>query len=295
MQTYHDCLPCFLKQTLNVVEMVNLDDCQREKVLRSVLQQMSDIDFQLSPPAMARKIHTLIREISGVTDPFATEKQRDQELAIQLLPQLEQQVLLADDPLQAAVLLAIAGNSIDHGVYHGMSVEQILSDIEQGMTAPLHGNLPQFSAAIKQAKSILYLGDNAGEVVLDKPLLNLLPLEKTVFAVRGKAILNDALRADAEQAGITELVTVIDNGDCSPGTILEYCSAEFNHHFTQADLIIAKGQGNYETLSDNSANIFFLLKAKCPIVARHAKCNVGDALLISTQLQDSSIEQKSYC
>lgn len=279
MRTYHDCIPCFVKQTLSVLNMLNLDDATREQTLRSVLEQMSTIDFHLSPPAMARSIHSIIRDISGNPDPFLAEKQRYQKLAIQLMPQLEHDVLLAEDPLRAAVLLAIAGNSIDHGVYHDITESQALINIEHGLEATLQGDLHQFATAIKQAKSILYLGDNAGEIVLDKLLLNRLPLDKTTFVVRGGPIINDALWADAEQAGITELVPVIDNGDNSPGTILEHCSDQFRQTFNQADLIIAKGQGNYETLSEVPGNIFFLLKAKCPVIAHHIGCELGSALL----------------
>lgn len=279
MRTYHDCLPCFMKQTLSVLEMIDVDDITREKTLRSVLQQLSTIDLHLSPPAMARKIHRIIREICNNPDPFYNEKQRYQKLAIRLLPQIEQDVLLAEDPLRAAVQMAIAGNSIDHGVYHDMTEAQALTSIEQGLQTPLQGNLEEFSAAIAGAQSILYLGDNSGEIVLDKLLLKQLPMKKTTFVVRGGPILNDALWADAEQAGITELVHVIDNGDNTPGTLLEHCSAEFREMFRQADLIIAKGQGNYETLSDVPGNIFFLLKAKCPVIARHIGCELGSALL----------------
>ncbi|MEA3465140.1 MAG: ARMT1-like domain-containing protein [Thermodesulfobacteriota bacterium] len=279
MRTFHDCIPCFVKQTLAVLNMLDLDDAKREKTLRAVLQQLSTIDFHLSPPAMARSIHHLIRDISGNPDPFLAEKQRYQKLALQLMPQLEQDVLLADDPLLATVLLAIAGNSIDHGVYHDMTEAQALTSIEQGLSANLQGNLHQFATAINQASSILYLGDNAGEIVLDKLLLKQLPLDKTTFVVRGAPIINDALWVDAEQAGITELVSVITNGDNSPGTILEHCSDQFRQTFNQADLIIAKGQGNYETLSDVSGNIFFLLKAKCPVIASHIGCELGSALL----------------
>lgn len=279
MRTYYECIPCFVKQTMSVMEMIDLDDRGREKVLRTVLHQLSNIDFNLSPPAMAREIHKLIRTTSGNSDPYRAEKQRDQQLALRLLPELERKVAQAENTLRAAVLLAIAGNSIDHGVYHGMSVEQILSSIEQALDAPLLGDLDKFSHAIKQAESILYLGDNAGEIALDKILIKQLPLAKTTFVVRGAPILNDALRDDAEQAGISDLVTVIDNGDDSPGTIMQHCSPEFVALFNQADMIIAKGQGNYETLSESSANIFFLLKAKCPVVAADIGCEVGSALL----------------
>lgn len=279
MKTYQACIPCFVKQTISVLEMIDCDDTNRETILRTVLQHLSRINFHLSPPEMARDIHRIIRETSGNTDPFLAEKNLYQDLALQLLPQLEQNLLLSDDPLRAAILLAIAGNSIDHGVYHDLSPEQALIALEQGLSVPLTGDIDQFIAAIEKAETILYLADNAGEIVLDKLLLQQLPLDKITFVVRGGPILNDALMADAEQAGITELVPVIDNGDDTPGTLLKFCSTEFQQLFNNADLIIAKGQGNYETLSDVDGNIFFLLKAKCTVVAKDIGCPIGSAIL----------------
>lgn len=279
MKTYQDCIPCFVKQTISVLEMIECDDTNRETVLRTVLEHLSQIDFHLSPPEMARNIHRIIRETSGNQDPFLSEKNRYQDLALQLLPQLEQALLLSNDPLKSAILLAIAGNSIDHGVYHDLSEEQALTAIEQGLDVTLLGDVDQFSQAVDQAETILYLADNAGEIVLDKLLLQQLPLDKITFVVRGGPILNDALLPDAEQAGITELVPVIDNGDDAPGTVLKFCSKEFQKRFNSADLIISKGQGNYETLSDVDGNIFFLLKAKCSVVAKEIGCPVGSAVL----------------
>ena len=279
MHTYYDCIPCFINQTISVLEMVNASDKVREATMRQVLTQLSNIDFHLSPPAMARSIHHTIRTISGSPDPFAAEKQRYQKLALTLLPRLEQMVANSDNPLHSAVLLAIAGNSIDHGVYHNMSEQRALDAIDVALKAELFGEIDTFATAVNNAESILYLADNAGEIVLDRLLLQQLPAGKTTLAVRGSAIINDALTTDAMDAGISELATIVDNGDATPGTLLEYCSEEFKQLFAAADIIIAKGQGNYETLSDCNANIFFLLKAKCPVVARHIGCEVGCAVL----------------
>ncbi len=178
MKTYHDCIPCFVKQTISVLEMINCNEVDSEKILRTVLHHMSRIDFHLSPPEMARTIHRLIRETSGNVDPFSDEKKRYQSLALQLLPQLEQNMLLSDDPFKSAILLAIAGNSIDHGVYHDLSEKQVLNALEQGLHVPLIGDTDQFLNAIEQAGSILYLADNAGEIVVDKLLLLQVPLRK---------------------------------------------------------------------------------------------------------------------
>ena len=125
----------------------------------------------------------------------------------------------------------------------------------------------------------LYLADNAGEIVFDRLLIERLPAEKVTLAVRGGAVLNDATLIDAENTGITELVEVIRNGSDAPGTILEDCSEEFKRCFAAADLIVAKGQGNYESLSHFKKKIYFLLTVKCSVVAQDLKCCVNDLVL----------------
>jgi len=147
------------------------------------------------------------------------------------------------------------------------------------MSARLDANLAEFSRAIAAAERILYLADNAGEIVFDRLLIERLPTEKVTVAVRGLPVINDATLIDAEYAGITELVEVIDNGSDAPGTILEDCSEAFLERFHAADLIISKGQGNYETLSQVHKDIYFLLKVKCPVVARDVGCQMNSLVL----------------
>ena len=144
-----------------------------------------------------------------------------------------------------------------------MDETRALQAIDTALHIPLVGDVDRLKHDIECADSILFLADNAGEIVLDRLLIELLPSDKVTVVVRGNAILNDALYAEAVEAGLTECVKVIDNGDNSPGTDLSRCRPEVQQAFAEADLILAKGQGNYETLSDENANIVFLLKAKC--------------------------------
>jgi|AntRauTorckE6833_2_1112554.scaffolds.fasta_scaffold10065_2 uncharacterized protein with ATP-grasp and redox domains len=275
-----ECLPCFVKQTLSVLSMVNADDATRERIMREVLAELSTIDFKQPPPEQAQKIHALIRDLCANDDPYAAQKHADMELALELSALIEPEVDSAPDPFYAALQMAIAGNNLDHGVYHDLSYAEARAFLEQGLHTEIKGDLKYFRARIESAETILFLGDNAGEIVFDRFLLLQMQHKEVVYAVRGSAIINDALLSDAQQAGIDKLVgTLMTNGDNAPGTVLHRCSFEFRRIFDTADLIIAKGQGNYETLSDHPANIFFLLKAKCPVVARHIGCDLGDALL----------------
>lgn len=275
-----DCLPCFVKQTLSVLNLVEADEATRERIMRDVLATLSTIDLNQTPPEQAQQIHAHIRTLCSNPDPYAAQKRADMELALELFSLIEPEVENADNPFYAALQMAIAGNSLDHGVYHELSTAQARTFLEQGLHTDIKGDLEGFRTRIENAHSILYLGDNAGEIVFDRFLLRQMEDKHVTYAVRGGAIINDALLADAHQAGIQNLVsTLMDNGYDAPGTVLNHCSDEFRRIFDTADLIIAKGQGNYETLSEHPANIYFLLKAKCPVVARHIGCEVGDALL----------------
>jgi len=280
MRTYFDCIPCFVRQVLDSVRMTTDDEQIQEKVLREALYLGSKMDLSQSPPAMAQKIHRFIREITGVKDPYLEVKNRFNKLALQMYPELKQQVETSADPLETAVRLAIAGNIIDFGVNSVVEQSQVEKTIAESLTEPLDMEaLEEFREATSQAEDILYLGDNSGEIVFDRLLIEQLPYEKITFAVKGGPILNDATIEDAQIVGLTDIVNVIDNGSDAPGTILESCSEAFRRRFDKSDLIIAKGQGNYETLSNIDKNIFFMLQPKCVVLARHLGCEIGSLVL----------------
>ncbi len=280
MRTYFDCIPCFVRQVLDSVRMTTDDEQIQEKVLREALYLGSKMDLSQSPPAMAQKIHRFIREITGVKDPYLEVKNRFNKLALQMYPELKQQVETSADPLETAVRLAIAGNIIDFGVNSVVEQSQVERTITESLTEPLDMEaMEEFREATSQAEDILYLGDNTGEIVFDRLLIEQLPYEKITFAVKGGPILNDATIEDAQIVGLTDIVNVIDNGSDAPGTILENCSEAFRRRFDKSDLIIAKGQGNYETLSNIDKNIFFMLQPKCVVLARHLGCEIGSLVL----------------
>jgi len=280
MRTYFDCVPCFVRQVLDSVRMVTDDERLHEKVLREALQMASEMDLSWNPPAMAQKIHRFIREITGIDDPYLEVKNRFNTLALQLYPELKKRVEASIDPVETAVRLAIAGNIIDFGVNSDVEPGQVEQTIIESLTDTLDtGSLEVFKNVISQAHDILYLGDNAGEIVFDRLLIEQLPCEKITFVVKGGPILNDAVIEDARNTGLMEIVDVIDNGSDAPGTILDDCSEMFRRRFEQSDMIIAKGQGNYETLSDVEKKIFFLIRPKCNVLARQLGCEIGSLVL----------------
>lgn len=286
MRTYFDCIPCFVRQALDSVRMTTDDEQIQERVLREALRLGSQMDFHQSPPAMAQRIHRYIREITGEEDPYLELKNRFNKLALQMYPELRRRVKNSADPLETAVRLAIAGNIIDFGVNSVVDQSKLESTIAESLTDQLDTEaLEQFADATLRAADILYLGDNAGEIVFDRLLIEQLPYEKITFVVRASPILNDATMQDARIVGLTDIVSVIDSGSDAPGTILESCSEAFRRRFDESDLVIAKGQGNYETLSDVDKEVFFLIKPKCVVLARHLGCEIGSSVLSGLNLR----------
>jgi uncharacterized protein with ATP-grasp and redox domains len=282
MKTALDCVPCILRQSLEAARMVSTDPSMHEQTLRSVLQWAGEMDLNQSPPAMAQRLHRYLRGMTGVDDPYRRAKDQLNQLALELVPPFRTKVEADDDPLKLAARLAIAGNIMDMGVIGNLTEAEVRETMDQALHAPFFGELKNFRQAVADAKSILYLADNAGEIVFDRLLIEQLPRERVTLVVRGAPIINDVTLIDAHTVGLDRLVEVIDNGSDAPGTILSDCSPEFRRRFSEADLIISKGQGNFETLSGEASNIFFLFKVKCPMVAKLVGQPVGMQMLVQS-------------
>ncbi len=291
MRIFLDCIPCFVRQALDSARLATDDEQIHEQVVREVLRLTADLDMSQSPPAIGQQIHRLIRKLIGNNDPYHELKQRFDRLALRMCAELEGCIKTSEDPLETAVRLAIAGNIIDLGVKTSITESEIEKVIRGCLAADFDSRqIENFRNTVNQAERILYLADNAGEIVFDRLLIEQLPYEKVTVVVKGSPVINDATMEDAETAGLTELVEVIDNGSDAPGTILETCSQTFRERFEDADLIIAKGQGNYETLSDADKNIFFILKAKCPVIAGNLGCEVGEMILRKSEALNDIID-----
>ena len=288
MKTFFDCIPCIVRQTLDSVRLVTSDETVHQQVLREVLRTAAEMDLQRSPPEMSQWIHRKIREYIGQSDPYRQIKDRFNRMALKLYPTLREWVEDSNKPMETAMRLAIAGNVIDFGVNSRLSEAQVRQSVMHSLSASLDADVEEFSRAISDAQRILYLADNAGEIVFDRLLIERMPPGKVTVGVRGFPVINDATITDAEDTGITELAEVIENGSDAPGTILGDCSEAFLERFENADLIVAKGQGNYETLSEVDKDIYFLLKAKCPVIARDIGCQMDSLVMRRPALPTAS-------
>jgi len=275
MRTALDCVPCFVRQALEAARFVTDEPSIHERLVRQVLRSTAETDLGESPPVVAQRIHRWLRELTGVADPYREVKNRFNQMAMEMLPELMATLQSAADPFATAVRLAIAGNVIDLGVNGAMTEREARHGVINALDEPFEGDVEAFVRAVERAECILYLADNAGEIVFDRLLIERLPQKRLTLAVRGGPVLNDATMDDARTAGLCDMVEVIDNGSDAPGTVLDNCSDAFRRRFEEANLIIAKGQGNFETLSDEDANIHFLFKVKCPVISRRVGLPVG--------------------
>jgi len=268
MLTDLECLVCFMRQALATAQMATDDPAVQRQVVEEVGRFLARVDFGRSPPENAVDLYALIARVTGVDDPFARVKEQENRFALDLADQVEEAIGKASDPLETAIRFAIGGNIIDHAAQQSFDAAATLATCQESDFVV--DDIPRLRRDLETAQDLLYLADNCGEIVFDRFLVQELHRRgcRVTVAVRGSHIVNDATLADAELAGLGSECRLIDNGTGCPGTPLAACSPEFRECFTSADLIISKGMGNFETLSEVRAPLYFLLTVKCSVVAR---------------------------
>lgn len=282
MQTYLDCYPCLLRHAITAARLTGADAGRQVELLRQVLARLAAVSPPHTPVRLTAEIHALRRSHLGVDDPYSQVKIDANRSALALLPELRRRLAASPDRLNAAARIAIAGNIIDHGSLG--EAYDVAAALERCLVEPLGiDDFAPFRAGLAGARRIVYVGDNAGEIVFDRLLIETIQQERTgieiAFIVRGSPILNDVTRADAEAVGLGHRVRIEASGAGAPGCELDRAPAEVRVLFDAADLIISKGQGNYEALSSAPYPVYFFLQVKCPVIARDIGACKGDSVL----------------
>jgi uncharacterized protein with ATP-grasp and redox domains len=280
LRTYLDCYPCFFQQIIKTMRLMSMDEEKIKEVLVAFGRHLSRVRAEAIPPEIGREAYRLISEKTGITDPYADIKKECTSKALSLYPQLKERVATSKDRLSTAARMAIAGNVIDFGAHARFDLDNDLEVLLSQQLAIDH--FREFRQVLDRARKILYLADNAGETVFDRILIEEMG-KPVIYAVREKPIINDAVREDALEAGIGEAAEIVSSGTDAPGTILSLCSESFLKILRSADLVISKGQGNYEALSEERLPVFFLLKAKCAVIAKDIGVDEGSLILMKTK------------
>jgi damage-control phosphatase, subfamily I len=290
MQTYLDCIPCFFKQALESARIAKTDIKIQKEILNILAGLIPDFSLELTPPEIAVFVNSLLKEKTGKEDIYKDLKVKSNNLALSVYDKLKKKVDYSKDKLLTAVELAIAGNIIDYGAKNSLDVDKEIDKLIKEENQIIKNedkklfNYEKFKTRLESSKTILYLGDNAGEIVFDRILIEEICScykdKNIIFAVREKPVINDVLFEDAVMCGVDKIAQVISSGSYAPGTVLSLCSEEFLKIYNNVDMIISKGQGNFEALSDEKKSIFYLFIAKCPVIANHVGGRLGDIILL---------------
>lgn len=278
MELFLDCLPCLLRQSLEAARMAAEDEAIHAAIMDEALQALARHRDFGSAPELAAAIHETVRQRTGQEDPYREVKARDIAAALRLEPLIRRFAAAGPDVLLRALKVSATGNIMDSALYSNLDIEACVThELEQPFAV---SDLAALSADLQTAGTVLIIGDNAGEAVFDKVLAEELSSHCAVsFAVRDRPIINDVTAREAHAVGIDANATIVSTGCRAPGAIRQSCSDEFRALFDGADIVISKGQGNFEALSGAERRIYFLLKAKCPKLANALGVGVGDYVL----------------
>lgn len=290
MEIKYECLPCLTRQlTRLAVKMTNHKKKQQD-IIKHGLEVINNHYLTSSSSYVTGLIYDYVKKVTGINDPYYDEKHNFNRIAEHLIEELSIESIIksSKSPIDTAIRLSIAGNIIDFSLGGDIDKRDVQKSIDLSLTTDIYGTTSEdFIHKVNNAQNILFIGDNSGEIVFDKQLIQLLPIHKITYVVKGGPIVNDATIDDAIAVGMDKLVNIIDSGAAIQGIELNSCSEQFIESFNNADMIIAKGQANYESLSElDNKNIFYLLRAKCPVIADDIGCKQGQFVLLNNLINN---------
>jgi uncharacterized protein with ATP-grasp and redox domains len=291
MKLYLECIPCYIRQVIDAAKMVTEDEKLIGCILRKALVAASEFNFDGIGLLTQARIQRAIKDLMPDDDPYCNIKKKFNIICLSLEEELKKIIRESVDPFETSLRISLAGNIIDFGPKKILKESDILDSIREAMNQHIdRSKINLLKDNIESSNKILYIGDNSGEIVFDKIFIESLPKRKITFVVRGGPALNDSTMKDAEMVGMKKIVRVITTGLDMPASILPLCSEEFLKEYEESDLVIAKGMGNYEALSDEDKNIFFLLKVKCPVIVEsfNGRHKLGEVVVDSNFNIDKS-------
>ncbi|GMQ63362.1 damage-control phosphatase ARMT1 family protein [Vallitalea maricola] len=286
MYSHVDCIACIINKANKLADKYIEDKKEKYKFMNKVLLEVADTEYEKTAPYISTKVMRILHNLTGVDDFYKEEKKLFNE---KLLAMEDNIKAMLDDSAHRfldAIRIAMAGNIVDFGALDNITMELVEEIIKRTMESKIDKEVyNKFYKELSNAKEILYLGDNTGEIVFDKILMEEIKKEfpdiTIYFATRGKPALNDANEEDAYFVGIDKHAKIINNGTDIPGTDLDEVSDEFKEVFyNKADMIISKGQGNFETLSGSGHNIFYLFLCKCDMITKRLKIDKLSAMFL---------------
>jgi uncharacterized protein with ATP-grasp and redox domains len=278
------CFFCFARAFERLIERGNLQTEEKKQFANDMFGLFNDVKYDFSIPEVSRDLHVLLKQYSNNPDPYKEEKKQSNDLVLGMYPELKDIVFQSNNYFNTALRLAIAGNIIDFGISNTFDLHSTIDKVLNSDFA-IDDSI-QLKQALSEAKTVLYLGDNCGEIVFDKLFIETIMHPNLIYAVRGVPVINDVTLEDAKYVEMDLVADVISNGYDAPSTLLDHCSSEFLEVFNRADVIISKGQGNLEgLLGKTQKEVYFLLMVKCEVIADVLVVKKGDFVVMKNDTE----------
>ncbi|HXL00049.1 MAG: ARMT1-like domain-containing protein [Dysgonamonadaceae bacterium] len=291
MRSDYRCYFCFARLFENLIEKTNLTPEEKQCFASQMFGLFHSEKDGFSVPYLSREVHLLFKKYSDNDDPYKWVKRQSNDMVLSRYDDLKKTVTTSADPFVTALKLAIAGNIIDYGIPQHFDLDETIGKVLASDFAIDHSK--DLKQSLSEAKSVLYIGDNAGEIVFDKLFIETIHHPDLWYAVRGAPIINDVTLEDANYVQMNEVAHVIENGYDAPSTMLSHCSKEFKDLFSRADIVISKGQGNLESLlHESSKKIYFLLMVKCDVIADILGVKKGQFVVARNVVENENCHSK---
>jgi len=283
MEMRNECAVCILNQIIRVADYMGLDKERGDRMFREALKKTLETGYEgMTPPFFSGKIYEAVSGITGNNDPYKKLRKEQNHLILDNGPLFRGRIRESEDPLFTSLFYTLIGNIIDYGGVEIFDTDRVFGEIsEHEITV---NDYPRFRQELGTAESLLIISDNAGEAVFDlffmEQLKKSFPGLKIVYGVRSGPAINDVIREDAEYIGIGEYAEIVETGSTYAGTMIQYADPGFVKIYNDADIVISKGQGNFETLdTETGKDIFFVFKVKCRIVAEYTALPLNSLVL----------------
>ncbi len=268
------CIPCILNFCIRTLNFSGADKVKKEEVFKKIVKGIADYPLEKSPAALADYATGIIKREIGVEDPYEDEKKNQNDKALGIYPRLKEMVSASTDRLEAAFMISAIGNVIDLGAHADFDVDGILKDFSNIELAK--NEFEEFRMRLRNSETLLFIVDNCGEIIFDRVLLEELQGVKKIVAVKTIPFINDVTIKEIEGTGIPEIAEIIETGTCNLDFDSKTIKREFEDIFKSADIVISKGHANFEALHGTRNDIYFLLRAKCDVVANVVGVKKGD-------------------
>ena len=276
------CVLCILNQILRVSDYLKLEKSKADLIFKGVLKKVSNMNFSnITSPEFSEKVYDIFNEVLDEKDPYKRLRKEQNDMVLDRIDFFRNKIKNSSDPLFVSGLYSLVGNVIDYGSEEILDTNEIFGKVDS--IKIVVNDYTKFKKCLKRGKRLLIIADNAGEAVFDMLFIERIkifnPGIEVHYGVRSKPAINDVLKEDAEYIGLNRVASILETGSTFAGTVISRSTEKLKNVYYNSDIIVSKGQGNFETLEGEPENIFYVFKVKCDVVARYVHLDYGSLVM----------------